>query len=113
MSAFAICQLRTVEFGPEIGRYLEEIDATLEPYAGEFRVHGGTPEVAEEPWEGVVVVIEFPDSDRARAWYHSDAYQRILPLRTENSDSSAILVEGVEPGYRAASFASQASQPAA
>ena len=112
MSAFAICHLRSVEFGPEIGRYLEEIDETLEPYGGEFRVHGGTPEVVEEPWEGVVVVIEFPDSDAAREWYRSEAYREILPLRTENSDSSAILVEGVEPGYRAASFAAQASRPA-
>ncbi len=51
-----------------------------------------------------MVAIEFPDLDTAHAWYESDAYQAILPLRTENSDSSAIIVEGVPEGYRAASL---------
>lgn len=110
MTAFAIAHLRTVDFGPAVRDYLEQIDATLQPYGGAFRIHGGVPEVVEEPWEGVLVAIEFPDLDRARAWYRSDAYQEILPLRTGNSDSSAILVDGVDPGYRAASFAAQASQ---
>lgn len=113
MSAFAIAHLRTVEFGPDVGSYLEQIDATLKPYEGAFRIHGAVPEVVEEPWEGVLVVIEFPDLDRARAWYRSQDYQEILPLRTENSDGSAVIVDGVEPGYRAASLAAQASQPAA
>ena len=44
------------------------------------------------------------DLERARAWYDSPAYQAILPLRTENSEGSAILLEGVDPGYRAADF---------
>jgi uncharacterized protein (DUF1330 family) len=50
------------------------------------------------------VVIGFPTLDDARAWYDSPAYQAILPLCTENSDGTAFLVEGVPPGYRAASF---------
>lgn len=113
MNAYAIAHLRSVEFGPEVGSYLERIDATLEPYEGRFLIHGGQPEVVEEPWPGVVVVIEFPDMKRARGWYESDAYRAILPLRTENSDGSAVLVEGVPADYLAASFAAQASQPAA
>ena len=32
------------------------------------------------------------------------AYQEILPLRTNNSDGATIIVEGVDEGYRAASF---------
>jgi uncharacterized protein (DUF1330 family) len=46
-------------------------------------------------------VIEFPNLDTARAWYHSPAYQAIVRLRTDNSDSSCILVEGVANGHRA------------
>ena len=49
------------------------------------------------------MAVEFPDLEAAYAWYESDGYQAILPLRTENSDSSAIVVEGVPEGYRAAS----------
>jgi uncharacterized protein (DUF1330 family) len=81
--------------GPPIVEYLEKIDATLAPYRGRFLIHGGSIEVLENSWPGTVVVIEFPDGEAARAWYHSPAYQAILPLRTENSDGSAIIVEGV------------------
>ena len=46
-------------------------------------------------------MIEFPSREHAAGWYESDAYQAILPLRTENSDGSAILVDGVGPEHRA------------
>ncbi|KOS56501.1 DUF1330 domain-containing protein [Rhodococcus rhodochrous] len=104
MTAYAIAHLRSVDFGPEIVRYIEEIDDTFTPYGGRFLVHGVEPEVHEGPWPGHLVVVEFPDLEQARAWYRSPAYQAILPLRTEHSDSSAILVEGVPPGYRARDY---------
>ena len=105
MSAYAIAHLRSIDLNEEILVYLRKIDASLEPYEGRFLIHGAIPEVIEEPFPGAIVVIEFPDIERARAWYASDAYQEILPLRTRNSDSVAIVVEGTAPGYRAASFA--------
>ena len=105
MSAYAIAHLRSVDLNEEIVVYLRKIDASLEPFGGRFLVHGAIPEVIEEPFPGSIVVIEFPNIERARAWYESDAYQEILPLRTRNSDSVAIVVEGTAPGYRAASFA--------
>lgn len=105
MAAYAIAHIRTIDLNEDIVTYLREIDATLEPFEGRFLIHGALPEVVEEPFPGSLVVIEFPDIERARAWYGSDAYGAILPLRTENSDSSAIIVEGTAPGYRAAGFA--------
>ena len=90
--------------GEEIAEYLLRIDETLPSFGGRFLSHGKTPEVLEGEWPGHLVLIEFPDMEQARAWYHSPAYQAILPLRTEHSDGSAILLEGVEPGYRAADF---------
>ena len=105
MSAYAIAHIREIDLNEDILVYLRKIDASLEPYEGRFAVHGVVPEVVEGPFPGSIVIIEFPDSDRARAWYESDAYAEILPLRTENSDSSAILVEGTPPGYRAEMFA--------
>jgi uncharacterized protein (DUF1330 family) len=47
------------------------------------------------------VVIEFPSTRAALDWYASSAYQDILPLRTDNSNSMATVVEGVPAGYRA------------
>jgi uncharacterized protein (DUF1330 family) len=101
MPAYAIAHLRSVRMGPEIVEYLERIDATLEPFGGRFLIHGDPLEVVEGEWPGDLIVIEFPDRARARSWYESEAYQEILPLRTGNSDGSAILVDGVSPDHRA------------
>jgi hypothetical protein len=56
---------------------------------------------------GYVVLIGFPDPDRARAWYHSPGYQAILPFRVNNSDGAAALLAGVPDGYRAADHAAK------
>lgn len=44
---------------------------------------------------------EFPGITQARGWYHSPSYRAILPLRTDNIEGEAILVEGVGSGYDA------------
>jgi uncharacterized protein (DUF1330 family) len=109
MPAYAIAHLRTVRFGPDIVRYLELIDATLEPFGGRFIVHGGPVDVREGEWPGDVIVIEFPDRERATAWYESSQYQEILPLRTGNADGTAILVDGVSRDHRATDVLTQAA----
>jgi uncharacterized protein (DUF1330 family) len=101
MSTFAVAHLRGVRMGPPIVEYLERIDATLAPFDGRFVVHGDKGEVLEGDWPGFLIVIEFPDRNRARAWYTSNAYQEILPLRLENAEGSAIFVDTVAPGHKA------------
>jgi uncharacterized protein (DUF1330 family) len=101
MTAYAVAILRDVEMGPEIVQYLERIDATLAPFGGRFVVHGAAPTVLEGSWDGTLIVIEFPDAERIRAWYDSPAYREILPLRTGNSQGTAIIVDGVGPEHRA------------
>ncbi|MGH9112839.1 MAG: DUF1330 domain-containing protein [Acidimicrobiales bacterium] len=99
MPAYAIAHLRTPQINDEVLEYLERIQATLDPHHGRFLVHGADVDVKEGPWPGTVVVIEFPDVGAAQAWYDSPAYQAILPLRTDNIDGSAVIVDGVAPGY--------------
>ena len=101
MSAYGVAYLRNVSIGPAIVEYLQRIDATLEPFGGKFIVHGGRPELLEGQWRGDLIVIEFPDRERARAWYASPAYQQILRLRTDNAESDIILVDGVGENHRA------------
>jgi uncharacterized protein (DUF1330 family) len=101
MSAYAVAHLRNVNMGPAIAEYLQRIDATLEPFAGRFLIHGAEVEVLEGTWPGHLIVIEFPDLAGARAWYSSTAYKEILPLRTNNSEGDTVLVEGVAEGHRA------------
>ncbi|MFI5621171.1 DUF1330 domain-containing protein [Streptomyces sp. NPDC051567] len=99
MTAYALAHLRPATMNAEILHYMEEIQATLDPFEGRFLVHGVQAEVLEGPFPGSVVVIAFPDAERARAWYTGDAYQAILPLRTRHIPGEVILVDGVPPGY--------------
>jgi uncharacterized protein (DUF1330 family) len=101
MPAYAVAHLRNVAMGPEIVEYLRRIDATLEPFGGRFLIHGGDTQVLEGQWSGDLIVVAFPDRDRARAWYDSPAYRDILRLRADNSDGGVILVDGVPEDHRA------------
>ncbi|MDO9359128.1 MAG: DUF1330 domain-containing protein [Polaromonas sp.] len=100
MPAYAIALLRNVKTNLEIAEYITRIDATLEPFGGAFRIHGGRTEVIEGEFDRTLVAISFPDMASARNWYHSPAYQAILPLRTNNSEGITFLIEGVEEGYQ-------------
>lgn len=101
LPAYAIAYLREVHFGEQIARYMRCIDATLEPFGGQFLVHGGAMSPQEGEWDGDVIIIAFPDRESALAWYHSPAYQRLLHLRTDNSTGLVTIVDGVAPGHRA------------
>lgn len=69
--------------------------ASIARFGGRFVVRGGRADLLEgSPEPKRVVVIEFPDADTARRWYHSDEYQQALKIRQANSTGRLILVEG-------------------
>ena len=101
MPAYAVAHMRQVTMGPAVVEYLQRIDATLAPFGGRFIVHGAEVEILEGSWPGFLIVIEFPDRDRASAWYNSAAYQEIVTLRTDNSESDVVMVNGVGSEHKA------------
>lgn len=101
MPAYAVGILHDVKPHPDIVAYLENIDPTLAAFGGRFIVHGGDQEVREGDFNAQLVVIEFADLDAVRAWYDSQAYQAILPLRADHSKSVVVLVDGIV-GHHAA-----------
>lgn len=102
MSAYALATFRNLDMNEEISDYTRRIDATLTPFGGRFLIHGGPKHEKEGNWHGeVTVLLEFPEIDRAQAWYASPAYAEILPLRTRNSEGEVVLIEGVPEGYSA------------
>lgn len=100
MPAYAFAIINDTVLNQDLGAYLEQIDDTLRPFAGKYRVHGGPYQPLEGTWTGDLVLLEFPDMNRAKAWYDSAAYQAILPLRTRNSVATVILAEGVPETHR-------------
>lgn len=107
MPAYAVAHLHELNVTREIVAYLNRIDATLEPFDGRFLVHGKKSDVVEGRFPGYCIIIAFPDIEKARGWYHSEAYQKIVSLRTNNSEGSVILVDGVPDNYQASDLLSK------
>lgn len=96
MPAFVIADVDVTNPGA-YEQYRSQVQGTLQPYGGRFRVRGGHAQVLEGDWQpSRLVIIEFPSLDQAQQWYNCAAYQAILPLRLQNADSRVLLMEGVE-----------------
>ena len=102
MTAYAVAVIRETRFNDEVIKYLQGIDETLSAFSGKYIVHGGPYKPVEGSWTGDLVVIEFPSMERAEAWYHSDAYAAIRPLRTNNTEGDVLLVPGVPSDHKGA-----------
>ena len=55
----------------------------------------GPHEVLEGPACDGVVLLEFPDVERARAWYESPEYQEALQYRLKGARYRVLIVEGI------------------
>ena len=76
--------------------YRELAAPAVERYGGRYLARGGASEVLEgDRVPGRLVVLEFPDADAVRAWYHSPEYQAAKERRAGAATGSFILVEGV------------------
>jgi uncharacterized protein (DUF1330 family) len=69
--------------------------SSIARFGGRFIVRGGRADLLEgTPEPERIVVIEFPDTETAWRWYHSDEYQSALKIRQAASRGRLILVEG-------------------
>jgi uncharacterized protein (DUF1330 family) len=77
--------------------YRKQVMPTIEAYGGTFLVRSGKFTVleGEMPFERIAVV-EFPSRKAAEDWYHSPAYQKILPLRLNSTRCQFIVADGVD-----------------
>jgi uncharacterized protein (DUF1330 family) len=67
--------------------YVEGVQKSLIPFEAEvvFRGKRATVLTGEHPHQHTVV-IKFPDQPTLQKWYHSDAYQALIPVREEAAD---------------------------
>jgi uncharacterized protein (DUF1330 family) len=102
MAAFVVAMVQEPPAGPDaMIPYREQIESTLAPYGGRYRVAAGQRmEVMEGEWRpsGGLVIIEFPSYAQAQAWYHSPEYAPLLALRQSHVRLDLILAEGLADG---------------
>ncbi len=78
--------------------YVAGASASVAASGGRYLARGGrTQELEGEPPRSRVVVLGFPDFESALAWYHSDGYQSVAPIRHGAAVSRMFVVEGVPP----------------
>lgn len=76
--------------------YSAGVAGTFEPFGGRYVVRGGRIAALEGPPPGSrTVIIEFPSMEQARAWYDSDAYRNLRPVRQRSGISRTYIIEGL------------------
>jgi uncharacterized protein (DUF1330 family) len=77
--------------------YAAGVLATVQAYGGRYLVRGGAPETAEGDWAAQrIVVLEFPDRERAQAWLEGPEYAPLRAKRQAASTGRFVLVDGFE-----------------
>ena len=76
-------------------KYTAQTPIVAAQFGGEFLARGGHVEVMEGETRDRCVIIRFPDMDTAKAFYHSDDYQRALGYALPVSTRDYKFVEGV------------------
>ncbi len=96
MPAYLIADVRESWDAEALDEYRRRNTDAVASHGGRFVVRGGEHELVEGEWDTIrLVVIEFPDMDAARAFWASDEYEAIKPIRRSASTTNVILVDGV------------------
>lgn len=86
MPAFLIGHI-TVKNMDKWEAYVEGVQKSLEPFESEIVFRGKRAAVlAGEHNHENTVVIKFADQPTLQRWYHSDAYQALIPIRDQAAD---------------------------
>ena len=95
MTAFVVSRVR-LKPGPALEEYRRLAAQSIERHGGRYRVRGGIQQVLEGEWAPATIIVEFPTSEAAWAWYASSDYASALQHRDAALDRDLVLVEGVE-----------------
>jgi uncharacterized protein (DUF1330 family) len=95
MAAFVLLDIEVTD--PVV---YEEYKALAAPivvaHGGKYLARGGTVDVLEGDWPtGRFVILEFPTTALARAFWNSETYRPAKALRQACAKTKMILVEGV------------------
>lgn len=95
MPAYIIVE---IEITDSVGyeEYKRQAAATVKQYGGKYIVRGGVCETLEGDWKPKrLVVLQFDNMERAKAWLNSPEYVEPRKQRHRTASTRMILVEGL------------------
>lgn len=95
MSAYFISDA-SVKNADALETFRARAAASVSQYGGRYLVRASLIEPVEGTWKPeAIIVIEFSDLERARAWYQSPEYASALQVRDAAISRRLILVDGI------------------
>lgn len=94
MAAYLIANI-TVKDPARFAEYRERVSPMIAAHGGRYLIRGGAVTVVEgEPALDRVVVLEYPDMETLKRFYHGADYAPLLALRESCTVSHVALIEG-------------------
>ena len=76
-------------------QYASETENIIRSFGGRYLIRGGDQIIAEgSPQGNRDVVVEFDTLEKAKQFYESEEYAKIIDIRKENSTGYILMVEG-------------------
>ena len=76
-------------------KYASEIESIIKNFGGRYLIRYGDQIIAEgKPQGNRDVVVEFDSIEKAKEFYESEEYTKIINIRKENSIGYILMVEG-------------------
>ncbi|MGF6244623.1 MULTISPECIES: DUF1330 domain-containing protein [Paraburkholderia] len=95
MATYIVFTRESTQDQSELDIYSSKVGPTFKGHAVKILAAYGQQQVLEGDAPEGVVIVEFPTTAEARAWYDSPAYQEVAQHRFKGSRYRAVLVEGV------------------
>ena len=95
MSAYVVVQIEVTDPN-KYEDYKKLVSPTIESHGGRYLVRGGATETLEGDWDpGRLVILEFPNLEKAHAWWSSEEYRIPKGIRHSAARSSLIVADGL------------------
>jgi len=95
MVAYVIADIEVTD-PKRFEEYRQQVPPTIAKYGGRYLVRGGAIAPLEGDWNPArIVVLEFPDAQRARHWLDSPEYAEARRLRQASASTDMIVVDGL------------------
>lgn len=94
MPAYIVAGISEMKDPELMAKYGEAAGPTVAAHGGKL-VSRADIEKLDGDWDAFAgVIIEFPNTEAAKAWYNSPEYQEVLPMRFQAVQSTLLLYAG-------------------